>query len=506
MMRQRSWLAAFVIASAVSARAQTVEVPNPSFEKGQDAPAAWKLEGGGRWLEEGGADGGRAAAVTGTGEDSSSWRSAPLKLEPLAVYSLRFKAKSLGSSGGTAVSGPGFCNRDLGKPPTAWTGYQSYFITPSKLGDDQGRLHFGQWHVKGRVAFDDVRVVRAVPVYARRDKIALGAGESIRPDSEGGSEYVFAAPLGAGCGNHSRPLARQQCHFNSNRWCLDADSEVVYRHEIAGRKQTEAKVEVSVTWHAGGELVVEAGADGRQWQTLGTLVGLGSKSLDVPAALQPARQVWVRLTARPAQGQEKRRCSLQVSGYTYAVRLDGPPAAATGQTHMVTVPQTDPRLKVAIDSIGDGLPGGENVIVARITNTSSRDISGKMEAATLHQGTGHASSLPVKLQPGVHTHRMPYRLYEAGEHLLRLRLTGEAAFTAETTLHVAMLHDASYGESLPGGGTTAELWWSSSGWKISRSRPAPKAKGQAMVIRAAGNEAEAAQLVVRPASALRGLR
>ncbi len=58
--------------------------------------------------------------------------------------------------------------------------------------------------------------------------------------------------------------------------------------------------------------------------------------------------------------------------------------------------------------------------------------------------------------------------------------------------------NAPYGELLGGSTEQVGLWWSSSGWKISRDKPLPKAKGQAVVIRAARNEAEAAQLVVRP--------
>ena len=493
---------------AFEAPGQTIVVPNASFEDGQDAPAGWKLAGAGRWLEKGAAAGGRAVAVAGTGTDSSTWQSAPLKLEPFAVYALRFKARSLGSSGGTAVTGPGFCNRDLGKLPAAWTDYQSYFVTPSEPGGGQGRLRFGQWHVKGTVAFDDVRLVRAVPVYARRGQIALGAGESIRPDGKGAGEYAFLAPLGRGCGNHSRPLAHQQCHFNSNRWCLVADSVVVYRHEVAGRRQSDAKVEVSVTWHAGGELVVEAAGNGKDWRGFGTLAGLGSRSFDIPGDLQPAQQVWVRLTARPVRGEDaKRGCSLQVSRYAYTAGLDGPPVSMVGRTHFVAFPHADGRLKVAIEGLGDGLPGGRNTITVRITNTSPRPVTGTLEAATIAPGgavTGARQQ--VTLPRGTKTHRIGYSLERAGKHKLRLTLTGGAAFSAETTLHVAILHDASYGRALPGSNGAAALWWASSGWKVSRSRPAPKARGEAIVIRAAGNEAEAAQLVVRPVKALRGFR
>ena len=65
--------------------------------------------------------------------------------------------------------------------------------------------------------------------------------------------------------------------------------------------------------------------------------------------------------------------------------------------------------------------------------------------------------------------------------------------------------DAVYGELLPGSSEQVGLWWASSGWKIGRERGLPQTKGEAIIIRAAKNEAEAAQLVVRPKAAVKGL-
>ncbi|MHC4891509.1 MAG: glycoside hydrolase domain-containing protein, partial [Planctomycetota bacterium] len=64
--------------------------------------------------------------------------------------------------------------------------------------------------------------------------------------------------------------------------------------------------------------------------------------------------------------------------------------------------------------------------------------------------------------------------------------------------------NALYGELLPGSTEKVGLWWASSGWKISRQKPLPKRTGQAIVIRAARSEAEAAQFVVRPIVFLSG--
>jgi len=63
-----------------------------------------------------------------------------------------------------------------------------------------------------------------------------------------------------------------------------------------------------------------------------------------------------------------------------------------------------------------------------------------------------------------------------------------------------------YGQLLPESTERVGLWWASSGWKIARNRDLPQAKGDAIVIRAARNETEAAQLVIRPTAALHDLR
>jgi hypothetical protein len=65
--------------------------------------------------------------------------------------------------------------------------------------------------------------------------------------------------------------------------------------------------------------------------------------------------------------------------------------------------------------------------------------------------------------------------------------------------------NASYGELLAGSSDKVGLWWVSSGWKIGPDKPLPAAQSQAMTIRAARNEAEAAQLVVRPTAPLKAL-
>lgn len=65
--------------------------------------------------------------------------------------------------------------------------------------------------------------------------------------------------------------------------------------------------------------------------------------------------------------------------------------------------------------------------------------------------------------------------------------------------------DSAFGELLPGSSDRMTLWWASSGWKVSPTRKPPKASGEALLVRAARNETEAAQLVLAPKIDLQGL-
>jgi Glycoside hydrolase 123, catalytic domain/Glycoside hydrolase 123 N-terminal domain len=67
-----------------------------------------------------------------------------------------------------------------------------------------------------------------------------------------------------------------------------------------------------------------------------------------------------------------------------------------------------------------------------------------------------------------------------------------------------ILFDTSYGRRLPGSTDDVTLWWASSGWKVARTRPAPRKSDKAVRISCAGNEWDAAQLVVSPSTALSG--
>ena len=478
--------------------AARLEVPNASFEQGVDLPVGWTLSGGqGEWLSGLAADGRRAVAVVGSGADTNAWRSGPLAFVPGSVYRLSFRARGLGAAGGTAISGPEFANDDLGTLPDSWRAYQSVFVTPREVRPDEAHLRFGQWHCAGKLAFDAVELLAAQPLYRQAGELTLGAGEETN-----GASYRFVAPLGGESGNQSRPLAWHQCRFNSNRWVFGADSEVVYRHALPGRRLTSAQVGVDVNYHTGGELVVQASTDGRTWRDLGTQGKVGGLELNVPADLLPASELWVRLLARARQrvGQNSDPGSFQVHAYRCAATLDQAAPVLRGETRFVAIAAEDPRLGVRLLGLGDGLPGGDNVLTAATDNQTGTPARLKL--------TLGGQTVETTVAPGRATVRLPYLVPDAGtwDVALRVATGAETRFAAATQLAVAELHRASYGQMLPGSSAACGLWWCDSGWKVSRTRPLPAAAGDAVVLHLARHEAEAAQVVLRPGQPLRGLR
>jgi hypothetical protein len=511
-------------------------LPNGSFEDGDAAPTGWTLHGQGWYVKDGAAEGRRAVGVTGDGKASGAWQSQAVAFAPAAVYELRFQARSMdAAAGGTATSGPGFCNRDLGIPPAEWTAYRSRFRTGSAAAPaaaSDAAIHLGQWEVKGAIAFDDVRLYPALPAYLQAWPVVLGAGETLRPspagdggNGSGGCTYEALAPLGEEHGNFTRTLADQACQFNSNRWCFADGSRVVYRYD-PGRSHTKAAVELTVCWYQGGELAAEASADGEHWTPLGSMTALGARKFDIPAALLPAKAVWVRLSGRPDFGEPsraaagKKGCALQVSRIAYTAAVDGPPVSLVGRTDYVVATHAEgkPQIDVEIIGLGDALPGGQNAMLAMFRPAPGAGEPVAFKASVSVTGPDGKTS-DFTSQPSNHTATaaaapmaLSYDLSGPGDHTLRLGVeTLAGKQTYEVGLHVAALYDASYGLSLPGGrsddpAVTAALWWCSSGWKVSRTRPAPRAAGDAIVLRAARNQAQAAQLVIRPLRELKGLR
>ncbi len=479
------------------AAAQGVPLANPSFEEGNGGPAPWVLSGGeGAWRELEGAAGQRGVVVAGTGNDSNYWRSESLPFEPNTLYRVRFRARNLDSTGGTAVSGPPFANRDIGTPPAEWRTYTSFFVTPENLSSDQAWVRFGQWHAKGTMAFDDIEVLRAEAIHEARDGLTLGEGEVLR-----GLDYEFTAPFEVLASNYSRPLVSHRGAFNTNRWTLGAGSEVVYRHALDGRRQETASVEVGVSYRMGGRLVVEAGTDGTSWVALGMQEDVGPASFVIPDQLLPADAVWIRLRLEAEAAGDV----MNVDRYVYLSSVDGPAADWRGSTRFLAVRSVDPRFRVTPKAIQADAPDTGLAFTATIENVSGASLKLPYRVTASVDGRATTSQGEADLPDGSSPFQASYALAGTGTGEVTIELGSDPGYRAEWTLPVSILYAAHYGQILPGSNDAVALWTASSGWKVSRTRPVPQAAGDAITISAARNEAEAAQLVVRPAAGLKGL-
>lgn len=519
-MMKNSWLWCGLAALAigflenVAACAQAADVPNPSFEQGTNAPADWTFSGGnGEWIADA-AEGQRAIALAGSGQsgDSSFWRSQNLPLKPFSLYQLRFQARRISGSGGCPISGPVFCNQDLPELPDSWKPYTFVFLTPSDPNPENLWLRFGQWEVNGTVAFDAIELAPAQAVYRTVNGITLGEGERLD-----GSAYTFEAPIKGRSANQSRSLAALNCGFNTGRLLFGAGDMMTYLHNVAGQRQVSAQVKVFIGHYTAGELAVEFSVDGTTWRQLGILGGLGSGVFDIPADALPAESVYIRL--RYQTGSNAELAALQVHGYTYCATLESAPGDFQGATAFVAASEIDPRCDVVFEDLGEGVPGGKNVLSFRLLNKSREPLDVRPEltlslasgeswkalgdSATLPPWDGSASAEGAPAYPSIAL-TLSYKIRGTGTVRAALTLGDAIRYRAETEFEVSPLFDSSFGEALPVSSEKVGVWWASSGWKISRPRPVPEKPGHAIRIQAARNEAEAAQLVVRPAETLRG--
>jgi len=490
----------FILALGSSAPAQEEPVPNPSFEEGNVTPVGWVLSGGeGQWVQ-GGHTGNRCVSVTGTGEDSNDWRCPDLALEPGQLYRVSFWAKtSPEASGGTVISGASCANRDY-EVGLGWTRQSFVFKTPDAA--EGAYLRFGQWHKSGTVYFDDVELTRVTPLYQPVDGLTLGAGETIQ---EG--RYRFQSNFGGEGSNHARPLVSHTAGFNSNRWVMGAEAAVTYRHHVGDFTQQNGRVTVNLGWYAHGKCVVEASPDGHTWTAVGELGGLGTKTFDVPPGLYPTPEIWVRLRSAEAKEAEghPHPGSFQIYGYTYEAALDGNPPDARGETHYVEVRLASKDLAVEVETLGDLRPGRDDQARLRLSNHAAEDrrVSVQLtltpeegEARTFTRAADVAAGQTVPLA-------LPCEVVGVGDFQARLEVTdrqaGTPLYVAATSFHVPSFFAADYGELLPASNEAVAVWWADAARKISRERPAPTERGEAIRISAARHEYEPFQLVLRPA-------
>ena len=497
-------LAAVLLASGYGAAQQAaVRLSNASFEEGDDGkPVGWTASGAATWGEGEAAEGSRFLTV----EPGGAWTSDPVAFEPGAVYELRFRCRyrpEAMAGSAYAAAGPAFAIKLVGlsldDAAPVWREHAVRFVAPTPADPAASRIGLTQWDLKGAIDFDDLSLHRVLVAHRTRDGVTLGEGETVE-----GNSYRFEGPLGRW--RASRALEAYSGEFHDDRWRLPAtESYVTYRHEVAGRRQTRAAVSVSVWFvgETGWGLTVEASTDGQTWHPVGTIRrDKADDTFELPAALFPAEVVRVRLRCDRPEGAEPGL--LQVTGYRYEAELDGAPTRLQGASSLITLLDEDPTIAVEPLPTEDDRP----VFQVRVTNRGAQAVTADPVLTVTHPRAGaqeyHGERL--ELAPGdARVVAVPYAANLPGVYELRLTLGGGLRTALATSQTVCVLQAGRYGERLASPDAGVALWWASSGWKVSRDRPVPEATGDAVRLSLAGNEAEGAQIVIRPDRPLRNV-
>ena len=492
-------------------------VLNSSFEQGADSkPIGWSGVGKVAWTQGDAADGSHFVSVSSgvlpkqaegiSGE--IGWRSDPVSLEPGTAFELRFRCRYRPENlfaPANAFVGPE-CARLLiplegSQLVSPWRSYSVRFVAPSAPPANTQRIFLGQYQLKGTIDYDGIELYPIKLAESSVGGMLLGQGERIA-----GNSYSFTAPFGEKAfRNVSRALESCNNVFHENRWRFSNPGDsVVYRHEIAGRKQLSAALSLSVMFHepTSWGLGVEVSTNGKDFRQIATIKQDSPTKVLIPSDLMPASTVWVRLSN--VTTDNSRPAFFQVPGYEYTATLDGISLTATGQTSALTVLGED--AAVAVQPLASHTSQALFSLTAHNMGKEPIEISPALAVSHDSSEEKTYSGVPAKLPPGQTTNvEIPYSTDEAGVYNLEFILGKNLSTRLATTTRVSIIDAENYGEQLTSASPGLGLWWASSGWKVNRTRLLPTAKGDAVRMSVAGNEAESAQLVLRPEAALKGL-
>lgn len=488
-------------------------VMNTSFEQGAEGkPVGWTGTGNVAWGEGEGASGSRFAALStekgpvnwAANGGEPGWRSEPVALVPGTAYELRFRCRyrpEVLFTSSQVFAGPECARQlialDASEVVSPFRSYSVRFVAPP----EPQRIFLGAFQLKGSVEYDDIELFPIKLAQSSVDGVLLGEGESITDN-----RYDFKAPFkNKAFRNLSRALVSCNNVFHDDRWRFSKPTDaVVYRHELAGRKQLSGEISLTASFHEDSSwaLGVELSTDGKDYRRVATLKKGDLGKIKIPADMLPASAIWVRLCNDTTDNSKP--VFFQIPKYEYSANIDGAPLQAVGRTAAMTVLGEDPAIAVQ-PLVSDSL---KPVFAVKVSNLGNKavQLSPELSVRLGTQPEKKTTATPVKLAPGKSAEfSLPFETPEAGNYALEFSLGKNSPTRLAATVYQPILNATNYGELLKSPSPDVGLWWASSGWKVSKTRPLPTAKSQAIRISVAGNEAEGAQLVVRPEKALSGL-
>ncbi len=472
------------------------ELINGGFEKvitkdSLQYPSGWSISQNDGQLHSPGYESEYCLTVKGNGENDAAWLSDALSVEPGQYYEFAFWGKAeTGTSGGSAVSGPTFCNRDY-RLTDSWEQYSYVFRVPDD--EKEARFRLGQWHVDGELYFDEAALLPIQPIHNTRYNISLGAGE--RTD---GNSYTAKHVFSGEGSNFCRFLKSTTAGFNSNRWVFGPSSTVIYRHELPGNRFTKASLSLSVNYYQAGICKIYARQDQKEWKTVASIDGLSTESIDLPIPKEGADSIEVKLEGI---NNENGQCSFQINQYEFEAELQKPVPTIQGDTQYLRIVETDPRFTIEVLDFGNPKPGMETNALLSVENRTDRErrLTFYVEIDGVYTRVPQKVEYRIPAEETV-TVRIPYMVSETGQKLFRIRAmthSGIFLYEAHVSHTIPFLYSNDYGEIVESN-AEADFWWCPAMYKISQSRPAPDGQKGDVKISAARGEFEPVQVIIRP--------
>ena len=442
--------------------------------------------------------------VTGTGQDSNYWHNNQYSFKPGSLYHFHMRARRTSGSG-CALTGPSFANRDRSDLSAEWKWYDHVFRMPEHT--EGAHLRLGQWHARGTVQFDAVRLCPTLPVHRVVGNVTLGDGESLRD-----GRYRFLGTFGHQGSNHHRTLVSATASFNSDRWCFGGAYQVTYRFAMPDCRFLSGRIGFNVNYHTRGGCVAEVSSDQANWTTVATQEGLGNQEAKLPDGMLPAETVFLRLRTA-SNGSSFQVNRIEFDGALQLAK--GTASQATllssfsGSTSFADLQSVCPDLEIREMTLHEAGAGEHVQLQVTVQNTSPKRVAATFDVGLAAPNETH-QTLPKQRRDIAAGERATFAVdltaREPGEHQVTLTLSAGSERPAISTLSVTVpeYYRTDYGELLSGEGDPV-LWWCDATRKIPRQRRAPKVAGTAARLSAAKNDREAVQIVLRPRKTLKGL-
>ena len=311
------------------AASSSAAIPGGDFEwADKDMKCGWRTSSPAGWfLAPGEGVGGSAAiGVEDAGTNNCKWLSPPVKLRSRGIYGFSARVKAEGPGGGLTMGTPSMNVTDnIGDTAGKWEDRRMVVHASDNGREYPETFRLGEYHANGRILFDDARVVPLKVEYARRGDLELGHGERIA-----GNRYVFNSQWSNPARFHARPLhAVKGMNFNTDRCEAGGGTCVTYRHDLAGRSFTSAAMTFSAASVKCGA-AIEVSVDGIAWTTVASPTNFPAAGLriEVPAAILPAKTLFVRLAVAP-------KGWMRFFGYSLSGTVDGEPVFLAGSSRYI---------------------------------------------------------------------------------------------------------------------------------------------------------------------------